>query len=508
MRLYSTFVAVRRSLVAALTGAVACGGVLAITEPPGPGLDPDSMSYVGAAESLARHHALRIPAGSWSDADSTAALGHFPPGFPLAIALPVMLGAPPVQAARGVEAAAAFATVALAAWLVGTAAGAGAGLLAGAVFLVTPSFAFDHWQVVSEPLCIALLVATLVLMVTSRRPWTYGLAAAAAGMVRYAAFASTGAVAVWAYGVSGGRAERLRRAAVAAAPSILAQSVWWLRTAAEKGEVRHFGLRGAWGPTLRELGGTLGTWLAPSVPSAWLAAPVAAAVGAFALFVIVRAARADEAAATEPAVTPRRVVGAAALLMAVYAALVLFSRLFVDLTIPLDLRLLSPFIVLAQVGAVTAFGAAWRGWRRGVRVTAALVWTLWLAGSAHASVVAVRDALDGGWGYAGDEWRTSRLGEYLRTEARAAAIFSNNTATAYFVTGRPSRDVPGSLDQDSVVAFGRVLRERRGVLVRFPFDLRSGAPPDSLANRLGLIEMARFPDGVVWRSAGRGRPRS
>ena len=65
----------------------------------------------------------------------------------------------------------------------------------------------------------------------------------------------------------------------------------------------------------------------------------------------------------------------------------------------------------------------------------------------------------------------------------------------------------GALDEDSVAAFGLVLRERRGVLVRFPFDLREGASPDSLANRLGLIEMARFADGVVWRPGGPERTR-
>jgi len=496
-------VAVRRTLVTVLSGALACVGVLAVTEPPGPGLDPDTMSYVGAAESLARHHTLRVPAGPWSAADSTAALGHFPPGFPVAIAVPVALGAPPVQAARGVEAAAAFATVALAAWLVGAAAGPGAGLLAGAVFLVTPSFAFDHWQVVSEPLCLALLLATLVLMTISERPWTYGLTAAAAGMVRYAAFASTGAVVLWAWGLSGSRAERLRRAVVAAAPSIALQFAWWLRTAAESGEVRSFGLRGGWGPTLRELAGTLGAWLAPSVPLGWLAASVAVAVGGFGLAMMVRVARAGP----EPAVAPRRVVGAAGLLAACYAGLVVFSRLFVDRTIPFDERLLSPFIVLAQLAVVTAFGAAWRQWKRGARVAVALLWLLWLAGSARATILAVGDALDGGWGYASDEWRGSRLGEWLRTEGRDAAIFSNNTATAYFVTGRPTRDVPETLDADSVAAFGQVLRRRNGLLVRFPFDLRSGAPPDSLANRLGLREMARFPDGVVWGPGAEGRRR-
>jgi len=507
MSVNSTFVPVRRSLLGLLLGAVACVGVLAVTDPPGPGLDPDTMSYVGAAVSLARQHVLRIPAGPWSEADSTAALGHFPPLFPVAIAVPVMLGAPPIQAARGIEAASAFVTVALAAWLAGTAAGAAAGLLAGGVLLVTESFAFDHWQVVSEPLCLALLMATLVLMSVSKRPWTYGLAAAAAGMVRYAAFASTGAVALWAYGTSGSRPGRVRRAALAAAPSILIQLAWWLRTAAEQGEVRRLGLRGGLGPTFGELAGTLGAWLAPAVPFPWLAAPIAAAVGCFGLVVMLKVGRADGGTGPERPVAPRRVLSAAALLMSCYAALVLFSRLLVDRTIPFDERILSPFIVLAEVAVATAFGAAWRHWRRGERLAVALVWALWLAGSARATVAAVRDALDGGWGYASDEWRSSRLGEWLRTEARGSAIFSNNTATGYFVTGRPTRDVPETLDEDSVAAFGRVLRERRGVLVRFPFDLREGASPDSLANRLGLIEMARFADGVVWRPGGPERTR-
>jgi hypothetical protein len=82
MRLYSTFVPVRRSVSAVLLGAVACYGVLAMTEPPGPGLDPDTMSYLGAAESLARHGTLRIPAADWWDADSTEALGISLPASP------------------------------------------------------------------------------------------------------------------------------------------------------------------------------------------------------------------------------------------------------------------------------------------------------------------------------------------------------------------------------------------------------------------------------------------
>ena len=493
-------------MLAALLGAVAGYGVLAITEPPGPGLDPDTMSYLGAAESLVRHGTLRIPAASWSDADSTTSLGHFPPGFPIAIAVPVALGAPPAQAARGIEAASAFVTVALAVWLVGAAAGPGAGLLAGAALLVTPSFAFDHWQVVSEPLCLALLMATLALMVFSQRPWTYGLAAAAAGMVRFAGAAATGAAVLWAFGLEGSRRDRLRRAAIAAAPTLVLQVAWVLRAAAESAEVRRFGLRGGLGPSFRELGVTLGGWLAPSLPAGWAQAALAVAVGALALAVLLRAWRPRPGAAAAPREPPGRFLAAAALLAGCYAALVLFSRLFVDQGIPFDQRLLSPFIVLAEVAAAAAFGILWRRLSRRWRVAVGVAGVLWLGGSAAATVHAVSDALDGGWGYASDETRGSRLGAWLRDEGRAAAIFSNNTASAYFLTDRPSRNVPETLDADSVASFGRALRQQRGVLVRFPFDLETAAPADSLAGRLGLTEMARFPDGVVWADAPAVRP--
>jgi hypothetical protein len=499
-------VPVQRSVQAVLLGAVACYGVIAITAPPGPGLDPDTMSYIGAAESLARRGTLRIPAAHWADSDSTKALGHFPPGFPIVIALPVALGAPPVQAARGIEAAAAFATVALAVWLVSAVATPGAGLLAGVVLLVTPSFAFDHWQIISEPLCLALLMATLALMTFSRKPWTYGIAAAAAGFVRYAAFASTGAAVLWAYGLGGSHRERLRRAAIAAAPTVVLQVAWWLRAAAESAELRSFGVRGGLGPSFRELAGTLGGWLAPSVPVAWAQALLAVAVGGVAVAVLAHAARRPASARAGLRPPLQRLLAAAGLLAACYAALVLFSRLFVDVSIPFDQRLLSPFIVLAEVATVAAFAAGWRGWSGRWRAAVVVTGALWIAGSARATVQAVTDALDGGWGYASDDWRISRLGDWLRGPGRNAAIFSNNTATAYFLTYRPSRGVPQTLNADSVSAFGRVLRERRGVLVRFPFDLETGAPPDSLANRLGLIEMARFPEGVIWAPRGVRRP--
>src|SRR5690349_12158648 len=97
----------RRLAIAGLAAAMAFALVLAATDPPGPGLDPDAMQYMGAAESLARQGIYQIPSAPWWSADTVSALAHFPPGLPTALAIPVHFGMTPPQAARLVNALAA-----------------------------------------------------------------------------------------------------------------------------------------------------------------------------------------------------------------------------------------------------------------------------------------------------------------------------------------------------------------------------------------------------------------
>ncbi|HEX5972669.1 MAG TPA: hypothetical protein VFY85_12135, partial [Gemmatimonadaceae bacterium] len=72
---------IARLAPAVLLGVLAFALVLAVTDPPGPGLDPDALSYMGAAESLVARGTYRIPTAPWTSADSTSPLAHFPPGF-------------------------------------------------------------------------------------------------------------------------------------------------------------------------------------------------------------------------------------------------------------------------------------------------------------------------------------------------------------------------------------------------------------------------------------------
>ncbi|HVO35076.1 MAG TPA: hypothetical protein VMT21_05890 [Gemmatimonadales bacterium] len=496
----------RRSVLAALFGAAACVGVVALTSPPGPGLDPDSMSYLGAAESLARHGTLRIPMAAWSDADSTSALRHFPPGFPVVLAIPVALGADPQQAARGVEAVSALATVAVAVWVVAATAGAAAGALAGVTLLATPALVLDHARVLSEPLCLALLAASLALMVFSRRPLLYGLAAAAAGLVRYAAVPFGGAAVLWAFGLHGPVRERARRAALAAIPSVVLSGAVMLRSLLESGGARSIGLHADLGPTLRELFATLLAWLAP-LTSPGLAGALLAVVVTVAAVVVFRGAMSGGPGRQDPSAPVRSLLSAAALLAACYAAFVLVSRVFVYDNIPFDDRMLSPVILLAEIAAAAALGACWRMWGRSLRFAVTVPVALWLAASAWAAGRAAADAREGGWGYASDEWRESKLGQWLRTEGRSAEIFSNDPAGIWFLTHRPSRDLPSDLAPEVMSDFASVIESRTSVIVGFASYYDRMAPPDSLASRLGLQKVAQFADGTIWSAEPLSKPR-
>jgi hypothetical protein len=61
----------RYLIVALLAGAAAFAGVLFITEPLGPGLDPDARGYLYAAGTLVHGGTLRDVRDDWVSPDST-----------------------------------------------------------------------------------------------------------------------------------------------------------------------------------------------------------------------------------------------------------------------------------------------------------------------------------------------------------------------------------------------------------------------------------------------------
>src|SRR5215813_3288829 len=98
-------------VLALLLGLAAAGLVLRADEPPGPGLDPDSMSYLAAADSIAAEGQPRVPFNVWTGPTDTRRLKDFPPGFSAAIAALEEVGVSNQRGAVAIEAASAFATI-------------------------------------------------------------------------------------------------------------------------------------------------------------------------------------------------------------------------------------------------------------------------------------------------------------------------------------------------------------------------------------------------------------
>jgi hypothetical protein len=509
LRNWQTVVA--QILPAALLGAVAFALTLIITDPPGPGLDPDALAYMGAAESVVAHGTYQIPTAQWTSADSTAPLAHFPPGYSTVLALPVLLGMTPPQAARLVEATAAFITVFTLVLLVSAAASQLAGILLVVALFAMTSMHEVHASVLSEPLYLACTVLVLAAMIFAPdRPLRAGIPAAVGVMTRYAGASLVGAVALWAFLQRGTWAQRIRRAVLALLPALVLQGMWVVRTrvaaAAGAEEIRKFAIYGNLRPTLAQGGATLVAWLIPDATASTEPIPyrarLAVAAG-FALAVLMgigiwRAWRAARAHDSERALLTWRLFNASALLLVCYLAVVGLSRLVADPEIPLDERILAPALLLLMTMVATALAVWWQDTRlviARIAVCGALLgW--WLA-AAEATHAEAHYALDWGSDFAGQQWRYSELLDWTRHEGARSTLYSNWPAAVYFYLHRPARTLPKKRDARTLAAFADTVRVRNGRVLLFDVQTSEYAPADSLLKLRGLRTLARVHDGVV-----------
>jgi hypothetical protein len=449
---------------------------------------------VGAAVSFVRTGAFRIPTSGWAASDTTEALAHFPPGFPIAIAGPIALGVSPVQSARIVVAVSAFVTATVIGLALDTTA---LGLLAVAVVFLTPAIVDMHLSVLSEPLFLALLVSALVLM--QRTDWIWrlalGLVGAAAVMVRYAGVGIVVAAALWVVTRRGVPwRQRLRDLVLVSLPAVIALRIWTSRNA----EIRRIASYGHFGATLRVGANTVADWLAPGITAPavrWIVTIVLVILGAHTVIGAWRAQRA------------RPIIAGAALLGACLAAVTIASRLRADPNIPFDERILAPGFLLAELATVAALGQAPR--------IAKFLLGAWVVASAVVSAGAIKNALDDGNDFASSDWRYSPTVAWVRDSANGRTIYTNWPVALYFQAGRSSHSLPPVLEPLTLRRFGDRLARTRGLMVAFDIPSPDAAPPDSIAERLRLRRVARLDDGTVWeiatpgdatRPAGSGSP--
>lgn len=499
-------------LPAALLGVVAFTLVLIITDPPGPGLDPDALAYMGGAESVAAHGTYQIPEAKWTSADSTAPLAHFPPGYSTVLALPVRLGMAPPQAARLVQATAAFITITTLVLLVSAAATQLAGILLAVALFAMTSMHEVHASVLSEPLylaCTALVLAAMVYW--PDRPLRAGIPAAIGVMTRYAGASLVGAAALWALLQRGTAKERVTRAALALLPSLVLQGLWVARTraaaAAGADDIRRFAIYGDLGPTLTQGVATLAAWIIPDAGAstdpipyrsvlAVVAGCVLVALMGIGIWRVWRAARMHSDDARAPLAW--RLFTAGALLIVCYLGVVLVSRVLADPDIPLDERILAPALLLFTTLAATALAFWWRSTRLEIaRIAVFGALFGWWLSAATATAAEAHYALDWGSDFAGEQWRLSELLAWTRTDATRIPLYSNWPSVVYFHLHRPARELPKDRDSLTLAAFADTVRVRGAVVLMFDTPTAEYVPVDSLLKLRGLRTIVRLRDGVV-----------
>jgi hypothetical protein len=505
-----------KAFIAAIVFAIAAfWGVIELTEPPGPTLDPDALAYLGAGTSLAHGHGLRVPSSGWMSTDTTAPLVHFPPGFSAAIALGTLTGATPVNAARFIEGAAAAVTAAALVLAADAAAGVIASLAAIGIAAFTPAFVIVHAGVLSEPLFLAIVALFTWQLSRERRgndlkrTLVLGALAAAATLVRYAGASLLVAVVLDAWWSVDGAwratlAQRTRRAFIAAELPVIVLATWVItRPHSEDAEkIREVGVyTQGLGATL--LGGaqTFERWLAPGAgtePATTLAALAVLGAIAALVFRTLRAMFRGDMPAGE-----LRSHRATAIVLVSYACVVGASRLLADPGIPLDERILAPVFLLLSLRLGVALTGFWRASfhaRRGLVMFTIGVTASWMWGSEEVSAGWVHDYRSDGGDLAGRAWAASALVSWARGAPAGTPLYSNWPAAIWFHTGRATHELPSDTDEGTVKAFRAKLEREHGALLAFKVGAEDYAAPDSLAVRAGLVAVECWPDGNIWRA--------
>jgi 4-amino-4-deoxy-L-arabinose transferase-like glycosyltransferase len=426
----------------------------------------------------------------------------------------VALGMEPPQAARLVDALAAAVTVTTLVLIVGAATTPVAGVLLGVALIATPAMATVHLSVLSEPLFLALLALTLAAMVYAPdRPLRAGIIAALAAMVRYAGASLVGAVVLWAFAPRAPLRERVRHAVLAAAPGLLLEGAWVVRTRIAAGgahAIRRFALYGGLGHTLVGGGATLRDWLVPETDPEWPLPHrglIALAVGMLLATLLVlgtRVAHADDRLEDRDQHHRHQrgqawhVLRACGLLVVCYLGMIAVSRLIADPAIPLDERILAPFLLLVTTALTVAIACWWRTSSsrvsRGAVAVALIGWYL-------SSMSGTRDdasfALGYGSDFAGEQWRHSPLLDWASTNGATHPLYTNWPAAVYFHLHRASYTLPDRDERPALAVFADTLRRRDGRILLFDAPNADDIVADSLKALHGLHVVAKLDDGVV-----------
>ncbi len=491
--------------------------LLWVTRANGVGLSVDSLSYLGAADSLFSRGALKVPVASWRAPSPEGDATYFPPLLPIALsALRPVFDAR--SAARVLNAVMGFSSLFLSLFAVGRAAGwaitvrSALAMVAVALVFLGRGAGIVHLWAWSEPLFLFLVLAFASAVergLGRLRPAVWCLAGGLAGLASLTRYAGVCLVSLGLLLLLGtvrntrDLAPRLRSGALFFAAFALVYAPWilHLRGLGIDTGPRQFGYFPAFlEHFLLDQAYSTGRWVLASSASA--DAMRLCGVACLVLILVFLVGRARQAFSVREERGP---LGSSTAALTAFAALFYLAFLAAIATSvtpgiggDLDGRLLSPFFLLATIAFASSFAS-----RPGeVPLSAGVLGFLFLGLSAWNARPAMAQAATFGLGVERQPMRDSPLLAWLRADgASYPAIFTNAPHAVYFGAGRPAFLTPSRGEEAALGEFGIRVRTAGGLYVWFR-DESWGEPidPARVASDADLSRLVAFADGEIFRA--------
>jgi Dolichyl-phosphate-mannose-protein mannosyltransferase len=454
------FASKRALTFAALLTAVALAAAaltLFATGPHGPGVNPDSVSYLDAAQNVADGKgfvtAVDQPLLTLHRSSRYTPLIHWPPLFPALLASFDRLDVSPLRADRWLNAFFFAITVALVGVIVARATRwYGAGVAAAVLVALSPVMVEQHAWLVSEPVFIFLTYLGLGLLAAhlSSPRWPVlaaaGVAFALAGLARYAApplvIAACAAVLLVRRGTW---QTRILDAIVLTAISLLPIVGWLARNRHLTGRLSDEDL--AWHPIsgYRLAHGAEEATrfiLSPGISPPLRGFLAAAAVGVVAVALLARHQIPREG---------RETAAVLAIFVVAYIAYLVLTNSLLAVDIAIDRRTLAPAYPALVMLAIWALTPLIRDFHPRTLALTALVAAVGVIGSCLVGTInKVEEIRRDGLGYSSREWRTSQTIALIRKSPSPTRLESNAPDAIYFLTGRSTRSLPARYDPHSL----------------------------------------------------------
>ena len=485
----------------------------------GIGLDNDGVFYVSAARNLVQGHGLSVPFG----ANGSMPLTHYPPGFPITLALAGLFGLDPLAGARWMNAALFGANIWLVAYLVRRVSPPLGPAMWGAVLTLTSTVMLSvHTRAWSEPGFLFLSFSSLLFLAeflqNFRTRWLTiaGLLAALAAAFRYSGIALviTGVIAILLWAPDWRR--RIRWCALFTAFPILTGLAISLRNFTVSGNVanRQFMLHPVEPSRWRALLDNVSTWILPEPVPLVIRAAVLALLASAVFLVARRVHKRGVPMAPLARLQPILLLFAACYLLTLIASIAL-----VDVAIQFSYRILAPVFMALLIVVLQYAGRFQQLKVPRMKLAGTVVMVLLAVVFSVRMALWLRRANDTGLGYSGSRWKNSDIVACVKAIDNSRPVYSNAAPALYILTGKSVNDIPRKLVFTSgnprpdyaadLLRMRKDLSDRQGVVVYLnvygdlsqTFGMKpviSWPSEDELQSQIPLRQVRRAGDGTVY----------